>query len=367
MALAHFGGFSGFIPAATGQVISFIRDPKTYRINKYAQLVPTSKTVGVYHRIGLDQAVRNVNSDEFLWEDGAKRPDGHQNRLKYDTVEFQTERYNYPWTIGWKAIEQADVKLVVAHTAMAQNQLMVGRTNRAMTLLETASNWGNNTATAHDLNDGAGFWDTASSDENHPNYLAIKKSLDAVARRVALLTNGMVDNAESSVLKLLISPTLAQKMANSPEIHNYLRESPYAMDQVRGRKAGQNSIWGLPDQLYGWDIEIENAVYVNQRPNSSESIGSEAAVLGASPARKWAKSDTSAVVLSRVGGLDGQYGAPSFSTLQIYYYGKEVEIESFDEPKHRRTEGHVVEDTKCVLAAAPSGFLIQNVLSSSGL
>lgn len=363
MALGHFSSFAGYVPAATGQVISFIRDPKKYKINSYAQLVPSTKTVGVYHRIGVDQPVRVVNDEENVWADGKKRPPHHENQLKYDTVEFQTTRRDFGFTIGWQAIEQADVKLMVTHTAMAQNQLMVGRTARAMTLLETAANWGSNTATANDLNGGAGAWDTASSDPNSGQYLAIKKSLDAVSQRIMLLTSGMVDVEEKGVLKLMISPDLAQKMSQSAEIHDYLKQSPYAMDQVRGRVSGQNAKWGLPDELYGWDIEVETAVRVSQRANASEAIGSEALISGANPKRNWIKSNQNAVVLSRVGGLDGQYGAPSFSTLQIYYVGKELEIESFDDPKHRLTEGHIVEDVKEVLAAPASGFLISGVLS----
>lgn len=363
MALGFFSGFAGFVPAATGQVISFIRDPKKYKINSYAQLVPTSKSVGLYHRIGVDQPVRVVNDEENVWEDGAKRPPHRGNQLKYDTMEFQTVRRDFGFTIGWKAIEQADVKLMVTHTAMAQNQMMVGRTQRAITLMETAANWGNNTATADDLNGGAGAWDTASADPNSPYFLAIKKSLDTVAQRIMLLTNGMVDVEEKGVLKLLISPTLAQKMSQSSEIHAYLKESPFALDQIKGRVASQNAKWGLPDQLYGWDIEVETAVRVSQRPNATEAIGSEASTSGVSPKRNWIKSDNNAVVLSRVGGLDGQYGAPSFSTLQIYYYGKEAEIENFDDPKHRLSEGHITEDVKEVLAAPASGFLITNVTS----
>lgn len=363
MALGFFGEFSGYVPAATGQLISFIRDPKNYLINDYAQLVPTKKTVGVYHRLGVDQPVRVFNDEEQIWADGKKRPAHHENQLKYDTIEFQTVRRDYGFTIGWKTIEQADVNILTSHAAMAQNQLMTARTNRAITLLETVSNWGSNTDTANNLNGGAGTWDQASADPSHPNWLAIKKTLDAVAKNVKLLTNGMVDaNGKKGLLKLLISPGLAQKMSQSGEIHAYLKESPYALDQIRGRKESQNAIWGLPDQLYGWDILIEDAPIVKQRQNSSEAIGSEAGITGGNPKRVFVKSDSNAVVLTRVGGLDGQYGAPSYSTLQLYYFGKELDIETFDEPKHRLTEGHCSEDVKEVLAAPASGYLIQNCL-----
>lgn len=361
--LGFFSEFAGYVPAATGQLISFIRDPKNYLINDYAQLVPTKKTVGVYHRLGVDQPVRVFNDEENIWSDGKKRPAHHENQLKYDTVEFQTKRRDYGFTIGWKTIEQADVNMLTAHAQSAQNQLMTARTNRAVTLLETVSQWGSNTDTASNLNGGAGTWDQGSSDPSHPSYLAIKKTLDTVARQVKLLTNGMVDNnGKKGMLKLLISPGLAQKMSQSPEIHDYIKQCQFAMAQIEGRVAGQNAIWGLPDQLYGWELLVEDAPIVKQRQNSSEAIGSEASASGLNPKRTFVKSDDKAVVLSRVGGLDGQYGAPSFSTLQIYYYGKELDVETFDEPKHRLTEGHCSEDVIEVIAAPASGFLIQGCL-----
>lgn len=364
MALSGFSAFSGFIPAATGQVISFIRDPKNYKLNDYAQLVETKKKVGVYHRLGVDQPVRMTNIDSNVWEDGKDRPPMHGNQLKFDAVEFSTIRRTEGFTIGWQAIEQADMKLLVTHSAMAHNQLMVKRTQRAVTLLETTSNWGNNTDTVTNLNGGRGRWDTASSDPDNPNYLAIKRSLDAAMLRVMLGTNGMMSVNDKASVRLLISPNVAQKISNSAEIHDYISKSPYALAQITGDKPGQNAQWGLPDKLYGWDIIVEDACKVTQNANSSEAIGSEASTTGASPARRFIKNDTSAIVMSRVGGLDGQYGAPSFSTLQLYWLNKEIEIESFDDPKQRYTQGYVTEDVKEVLAAPASGFCITDLVAA---
>ncbi len=360
--LGFFSPFAGFVPAATGQLIAFVRDPKNYRVNDYVQMVPSKKTVGVYHRIGNDQSVRVVNDEENIWEDGFERSRFHDNKPKYDTIEFQTKRRTYGFSIGWITLDVADVDLLTMYAMQPQNQLMTARTNRVVSLLETASNWGNNTDTANSLNGGAGTWDTASSDPNNPNYLAIKKSLDTVARQVKLYTNGVVDNNGDRTLRLLISPGLAQKMSQSPEIHDYLKQCQYSLKQIEGKEPGQNAIWGLPDQLYGWELIVEDAPIVTQRQNSSEAIGSEALASGPSPKRRYVKSDNSAVVLSRPGGLDGKYGAPSFSTVQIYYYGKEMEIETFDKPEDHLTRGYCTENVKEVLAAPASGYLITGCL-----
>ena len=363
--LQFFGNFNSFIPEATGQIISFIRDPKNYRLNNYCQMVQSKKSVGVYKRIGLDQPVRSLGTDTNIWVNGKKRPPMHENQLKFDDIEFQCIRRNEGTTIGWETIEQADAKILTMYSAMCQNQLMTKRTQRVITLLETTSNWTtNNVDTANNLNGGAGFWDTAQSDPQDSKFLAIKKTLDTVAIRVKLLTNGMVDNNDKSTLKLIISPGAAVKMSQSPEIHAYLKESPYSLDQIKGRTPGQNAMWGLPDRMYGWDIEVEDAPIVTQNDVAAETWGAEASIAGPNATRKFVKSDNSAIVVSRVGGLDGQYGAPSFSTVQIYYKDKEIDVETFDDPKHRLTEVHVSENVKEVLAAPISGFLINNIFSA---
>jgi len=358
MALQHLSAFSGFVPAATGQLIAFMRDPKKYRINNYAQLVPTSKPVGVYKRMGVDQVVRAVNDEMNIWADGKKRPEFHENQLKFEDIEFQTTRRTEGFTIGWEAIENADIKVLQLHSDAARHQLMTKRVKRVVEMLETASNWGGNTASVNELNGGRGHWRDASSDPNSPNYTAIKRSLDAVALRITLATNAMIDVNEDGVLKLLLSPNLALQMSQSPEIHDYLKHSVDASNQVKGRVAGLNAKWGLPDQLYGWDLEIETTPVSTQNPTAAESFGSEGTTTGNNPQKRFVKNDNSAVALSRVGGLDGVAGSPAFSTLQIYYYGKEMEMETFDEPKHRYTQGYCTEHIKPVIAAAPSGFLI---------
>jgi hypothetical protein len=360
VAFQYASGFNSYVPAATGQVIAYVRDPAKYRVNKYVQLVKTDKSVFVWYKVHRDDVGQRVVTDaEWVWEDGAKRSDHHHNSLRFDLVEGQTIRRHYGFTIGWKAIEQADLKLLVAHTVMARNQRMTNFTKRVVGLLENTASWGGNTATANTLNGGAGQWDLASSDATSPNYLAIKKTLDTVAQKILLATNGSV-NWDEEAPKLLISPGLALKMSQSSEIHDYLAQSPYAMAQVKGRTAGQNARWGLPDDLYGWEIEVEDATVVSERPQAD---GDHALTTGSPAPRRFIKSDDSAVAMTRVGGIDGQMGAPNFSTLQVYYYKAEVQVEVVDEAWDRRTKGSVTEDVVEVLASPDSGYLIQDTLS----
>jgi hypothetical protein len=365
MAFVAPGSFNAYVAQATGQVISYIRDPAKYRVMQYTQLVHTAKDIGVYYKIHPDDSARLVNDEARVWADGARRPYQDDDSLRFDTVEFQTTRRDFNANLGWKTIEQADLKVLVGHTAKIRNEAQISRTQRVITLGETTGNWAGNTATAITLNVGAGYWDTAASDEDSVNYLAIKKTLDEVARRIHLGTNGVVgdfnEDGDDNGLMLILSPGAALKISQSAEIHNYLRESVYSLPQITGGKRGQNAIWGLPSFLYGWKVVVENAVRVSELQKADGTAASSTS--GSPPPRRFVKSDDSVICCTRPGGLDGQYGAPNYSTFQLYYTGKEMQVETIDEPKDRLTEVHVVTDDKAVLAAPASGFLVTDILS----
>jgi hypothetical protein len=358
MAYQVHGAFNGYVPQATGQLISFMRDSKKWRLNDYIQYVHSTKPVGLYKRLGLDQPVRVVNDEINVWADGHKRPRRPDNRLKFETVDFQCIRRTEGFEIGWQAIEHADEKILTMHADMAMNQLMTARTKRVITMLETASNWGGYTATVQSLNRGAGSWRDASADPNSTHYLAIKKTLNAAALQIQLNTNGVVKATEKGVLRLLISPNVASMISETGEIHDYIKGSPAAKENIT---SGLNSTYNLPDTLYGWEVVVEDAPIVTQNPNDSESWGSEAATTGNAPARRYIKNDNSVVAMTRVGGLDGQYGSQSFTTAQIFYVDKELSIKTFDDPKHELTEGFVDEYVVEKLVAPQSGLLITGV------
>lgn len=347
---------NGFIPSATGQVISYIRNEKDFKVNKYTQLIQTPTRVGVYARIDRDQSARVVTDAEFVWADGDERPSGKFNQMAFEWVEFATTRRDYAFQVGNQAIEQAKGSWnpLPHYTGMVAQQAMTNRTSRVITLAETASNWAlSGTATSHaadanTLNGGAGNWVTASDDPASPNYNAIRKSLLAALVQINLDTNALVQPKD---LELIISPALATKMSNTGEINNFYKFGPFAKAKIEGDEGNPNANWGLPPSLYGIDLVVEDAVRVSTRPNADGTLGT----------RAYVKSDTSAILLSRKGGIDGQYGAPSFSTLQVYYYKYQMRVLMFEDQRNERKDGHVEEDFKEVLAAPETGFLLTNV------
>jgi len=352
MTLRYASPSNTFIPEATGQVIAYVRKPEQFKLNKYVQLVPAPKTVGVFAKFGRDSFVR-VNSDaEFAWQDGDERPKGHYHQVPFEWTEFRTFRRAYPWTLGDETIEGSTGSLPIkqVYQAMAASIAMTNRTNRVITLLQTAGNWGSNTAAANTLNGGAGIWPTGSDDPTSPNYDAIYKSLVAAAQAIHLATNAVVQPTD---LVTIISPSLAKSISSAPELQNYVRESPFAAQFVKEGFDPQYQLWGVPQTYRGFKIVVEDAPIVAERALAS---GVEATTN-----RTYIKNDTTAVMVARPGSLDGVYGAPSFSTVQIYHHGGLMEVEERNDNWNRRTEGSVSENYKEVLASNISGYLITNV------
>lgn len=355
MTLRFLSG-TGFMPVATGQVIQYIRDPKEFPLNKYAQFVETPSPNGAYAYVDPDQPVRIVNDAEYAWEDGDARPDNNANQLRYEWVPFRTYRRNYAWKLGDQAVDLSKklnkMDPIASHSGMVASQAMTNRTNRVVNLLQTTSGWGANTADCNVINGGYGNWANASSDPASPNYLAIKRSLGNACKVIRLATNGMVKRKN---LKLVLSLGLAEIMADTSEMFDYIKYGPFSQGAQRGEDRDMDEDGGLPPKIYGIEVCIEDSPLVNVVPNAAGTLASIS-----TGQRAYAKNDTTAVLLSRVGGIEGTYGAPSFSTLQIYFFGPPMQVAQFHDKENERIKGHVSENFYEVLAAPASGFLFQN-------
>ncbi len=347
------------IPQATGQVIQYIRNVDEFRQNKYVQLIESPGVTGVYWVIDQDTPPRVVEDATFAWKDGADRPTGQWNQLSFATQGFQCQRRAIPWQLGEQAIEMAKDfwDVMATETASSSQQAMTLRTYRLMTLAQNAAVWGNNTADAGTLNgQGAGgTWDKASSDSaDTAHYNSIKKSLLAALTYIVLQTNAAikVDN-----LRLIVSPELAELMANSSEISEYVKYGPYSKGNLEGSDEKFIERWGLPPRLYGLEVVVEDCVRVTDRPIAGK--GTQGLQ---TTNRVYVKNINTAIIASRPGGLDGAPGSKSFSTFQIYWYQNLMNVEAFWSAEHRRVNGSVVEQFVEVLAATAAGFLISNVV-----
>ncbi len=347
-----------FSAQATGQVISYLRTPGKFKLMDYAQIVKSTRTGGdgwpvcLFTVIDPDAPVRVVTDQEYAFEDGDDAPEGAGLLANFNTVEVRMFRRAYPYRIGEQAASAADFfQPLTLYRQIALMLAMTNKTARVWTLLDTASNWGSHTADANVLNGGRGKWSQASATEGSPFYLAIQRSIVSALLAINLDTNSTVQPED---LKLVISPILAEAAANSGEMRDYLKGSPFSKAVQEGKENGRNSRWGLPSCYCGVDIVVEDAGRVTDRPNMAGTT--------ATTGRNYIKDPNKACLISRIGGLDGMEGSPNFSTLQIYYYKYELTVEERMDSWNKRHDGRVIDQFREVLTSSRSGYLITNCL-----
>ncbi len=351
MTLRFAGPNNGYVPESTGQVVAFIRKPDRFKLNSYVQYVKSPHPVGFYAEIGRDESVRMPSETDARWEDGADMPSGLLNKSRFTTQGFSCVRYAETWQVGQVAADNATLwKPKIVHMHEAISKVMTRRTYLINAQLELASNWGSNTADANTVNGGKGKWSTASDDPKSTNYNAISETFLAVAQAINLYTNSVV---QISDLRCIVSPGAARAMSQSPEIKNFMRQTETARKLQTGDGMQMNTLWGLPSHYQGIEICVEDAAYVSERAKAS---GTQATA-----ARTYIKSDSSAVFLSRVGALDGEYGAQNFSTLQCFYYKDLLRVKSDYDQWNEKFKGAVIEYFVPKIAAPISGYLVTSI------
>jgi len=346
-----------FIPnlEASGRlIVGFSRNAKRFHLPKYCQYVKSDQTVGLYMKLSPQEAARVVTVQEYEWPDGQTRPVHADGLEQFNLLEFRTHRYDYGFNVGWLTRKQAMWPIVEQHAEIHAAKCMTARTVRILSVLTTAANW----QTSADPDLSANHTNTATAlaggqfDKGTSTVPYIKIALDKIAALVNLDTLGVV---EPDMLQVIINPNQARLWAESSEIHEYIKGSYWAKEELE-QGLSPNNKYGLPSSVYGYPIIVENCVQVTSRK-------------GAPLVKSLAMLDQTVLVVSRVGDIEGVYGGPSFSTATIFHYaddegsGGEMSLETFDDPKNKLTEGHVVENTAEVLTSPLSGYLITSSTS----
>ncbi len=357
--LRYLSAYNGYLPEATGQVIAFAQKPDSFSLNEYCQFYETPTSIAAYQQLSRDAFVRVASVNEDVWEDGDTRPTGQDRQVKQVFIPFKTQRRERGTTLGYKAIEQTvGWKPKVTHQDVCLMQTMTAMTQRVVTLLTTAANWSGQTATATALNGGAGVWvnNPGGSDPTSPTYYAILKTLQRAHAFIHLLTNGAVKQKD---LCFIVSPILAMDMAVTPEINEYCRSSPAAREILENGLDAQFNMWGLPRLYRGFKLVVEDAPIVTAIDTANEAEVTVTDVTSTTASRRYIFPSDQCVVVSRVGALEGNVtGGPNFSTVQIPYYEKRMEVEGFNDTENRRFRTSVVVDQAEVLAAPVSGYQI---------
>lgn len=342
------GGNNTYVQShdASGNLVTgFSRNPTDFALNQYIQLRDVTKMSGFYLVLSALEAGRILNSDlaDFVWPDGADRPQNNDGTEEFAFADFRCTRYNFPYKLGREAVEQADFAVAEAHQRLKAQQAMTARTEKVHQILASASSW----EAAHikdvtTITGNTGAWDVSTSARQD-----IKRSLDTAAEQIMLSTLSVVKKAD---LKLVLSPPSAHRIAECQEIVDHIKGSPDAYGQVKGA-TGRWSQYGLPDKLYGYEVVVEDAVKVTSRRGAT------------TPVRSFVMDDGIAYLLARPGGLIAPAGGgPSFSTATLFVY-EDMSVEEFDKEYHRRIEGHVVDNYAPAVTASASGFKFTGILT----
>jgi hypothetical protein len=327
-------------------VVGFSRNPKDFALNQYVQLRDVTLKSGFYLRITTEEAGRilDANLSDFVWPDGADRPQNNDGTEMFAFKPYGTTRYDFPYKLGNEAKDQAAWGIVESHEAIKAQQAMTGRTQRVHGVLANASNWeADHVKDVTTITEVGGAWDTATSTNkriqksiNYALDIILKSTLSAVRRKDMVL---------------VLNPDTARQIAATQEIAEYLKGSRYSLPQVRQGESDPFDEFGLPPSLYGVKVVVEDATKVTSRRGAATRSADYVMPSGVG------------YLLARPGGLVAPPGGgPSFSTVSLFLK-EDMTIETFNEDKHRRTEGHVVDDNQPVVTASASGFRLTGLLT----
>ncbi len=324
MATAYPGPQNVYVPSfdATGHLtISYSRNPKDFPLNEYITLTPITQMIGLYLRFNAQQAARIIktNLGEFAWNDGAEAPTGNWALEAFTWVKYEAQRYAFPFTMGRLTMEQAQWPIVAQHAAFSSQQAMTARTLSVQNVLTTSANY----VAANILDQVAADWTTGTT--SNP---VVKKALNRGAQLIQKGTLGVVKPKD---LCTVWSPDLASAVASSAEIQDYVKNSPFALAQVRGDVPSQNGQWGLPDTLYNYKVVVEDTV----RDSSIKEVATQNI--------DYMQGKRDCFMVSRPGALMGVEGTPSFGSIHVLME-EEMTVEIFDDALNRRILGRVVEN-----------------------
>ena len=334
------GGLNTYVPStnalATGALqVEFTRAVNTFAITKYAQIVPVNQMTGYYLRLNSDDNVRVTDINEFAWPLGNDRPVGKMN--EHDFVAFTAQRFAYPFYIPNETVKQAAWDVVAQHARAKAQLAMTARSMRTATALTTSATFnavGNYYATGTAISGGA--WTTSTTN-------IIQKGIQTALQRISLATGGAV-RAEYDVM-MVISPTIANLLSQTQEVRDYVKNYPAALPFLQGSDTFAK--YGLPPNLFGVQVVVDDSVKVTTKKGASSTTRSF--VYG-----------NSAVFVSRPGGLVGVEGSTSFATCQIFAF-EDMTVENWDDPKDRRIEGRVIDNSTSEVVAPVSGVLVADV------
>ena len=327
--------------ASNKMVIDFARNIKKFAVNKYCQIIPVNKVGGYYLKMTIEEAGRIQFTDlrDFMWFDGSDAPQGNEGTESHEWDPFSTIRYAYRFKLGDLTIDQATWNILAQHASIKARQAMTARTQLAVTAMTTTGNYDNShVLTVSSISGNTGNWAQSTTARQD-----IKRSLRTGAE---LILDDTLAAVELDDLILVINSNLAGQLAETQEIVDYIKGSPEALAQIKGELPGENSMYGLPNKLYGFPIVVEKTRKVTTKK-------------GATTAKSQILATATPFLCARPGALVGVADAPNFSTGVIFAQ-EEMTVETLRDANNRRTVGRVIENIQAKVVAPASGILFQS-------
>lgn len=344
MPAAYPSAYNTFIrdhDASNKMVVDFARNINKFAVNKYVQVVPVQKVAGYYLKMTIEEAGRIIYTDlrNFVWYDGQEAPTGVDGTEGFEYFPFQTTRYAFPFQLGDLTVDQASWNILAQHASIKARQAMTARTQMAITQLTDSTNYdASHVLDVTSITGNTGDWEASTTARQD-----IKRSLQTAAEVILDDTLAAVDLDD---LIVVINSALAAKLTQCQEVVDYIKGSPDALAQVKGELPGSNTMYGLPDKLYGFPLVVEKTRKVTTRK-------------GATTSRSQILATSTPFMAARPGGLVGVADAPNFSTCCIFAQ-EEMSTETLKDVNNRRVTGRVVENLVAVMTAPASGVLFTN-------
>jgi hypothetical protein len=345
MAFSYPGGYNTIptLDLSGNLQVNFSRNIKNFAVNKIARITPVKKMRGMYLYFNPVDLARlpGGNTNQNNWAPGQLSPTGWHNQLGFEFREFTCVRKAFVASLDQMGVEQAEWPVVKTHTEALAQQAMTNRSVLVANLLTTSGNHiSTHVVTATSL--AGGFLNTGT--KTNP---VIMKALNAAAQIIQIDTIGRMQYRN---LTVVMNPNTARKFAETAEINDMVAQSPFALAQLKGGDTNQNALFGLPPQLYGFNLVIEDTVY-----NSTNALAATAA-----PTYAWP--DNKIVVLMREDDLEASEGAASFSAVHLMIH-EDMAVEAKVDDWNRLQNIRVTDSLVPQFVAPVSAVLITNVFS----